>query len=555
MAAAVVPPIDDIMDSEPAWNQILQNFGLSARSRNRLTEDYTTARDLIISNIDQIKSVVSTQNKTYRNHATAAQRCYINTAQLNRVLAFYRWSIFAVKDAGAQYDIANVAIFDLNWINGHVDEYLLPDPEVTSQATPFAVTVPRFEGTNWHDVKTMIIALLATRIGNAGIPITYLVRETRLFWEDTEYMSNLQDRRVRTKLHQGITFDLDNTELFRILMNIFATTTLDSLVRAFQTTTNGLGAWRAILANVQGASYNTELKRQADATIEGAFFDPTKNFTFEKYFDKHVRCHELYHSAEAALPEWRKIDLFMKGVRCNDLQNDYRTLKDDPRYDTFTTFYNKLNENYRTMCSQGILKPVSVYKRKLSQMSSDRGRGSRSTRGRGARRRTGRGSQRDGRGRAYGRGPPRGRGRTGRGGRGGRQIDMSNVNMQCLPSNIDLNNLSFSDDQWYGFSHEQRDTITALRQLRNSGGGNNNYGGGNDDMSSLGGSAASGSRDARQIYQLVHLPPVPGGQPVAPPNGESGNNYQSNGSQSNGGARVSNSTRSSDAGSAFGRPT
>ena len=136
----------------------------------------------------------------------------------------------------------------------------------------------------------------------------------------------------------------------------------------------------------------------------------------------------------------------MKGIRCIELQNDFRTIRDDPRYDTFTKLYNKLNENYRTMIAQGILKPVSIFKRKISQVDSDQG-------GRGP------GGQYGG-----GRGRDRGRGSQGRG--ADRNINMSKVNMQCLPPNIDLNDLSFSDEQWYGFSDEQRDTVTALRRLR-----------------------------------------------------------------------------------------
>ena len=131
-------------------------------------------------------------------------------------------------------------------------------------------------------------------------------------WEDTDRLTNLHDRRVRTKTHEGGTFVKDNTEFLRILMAVFTSTTLNNAVKSFQATTNGLGAWNAILVNVQGGSYITELKRQGDAAIDGAFFDPSKNFTFEKYFDKHVRSHELHAEAGAVVPEWGKVDLFCK---------------------------------------------------------------------------------------------------------------------------------------------------------------------------------------------------------------------------------------------------
>ena len=78
----------NLMDSDLAWETILDNFGLSQRSITRFTEDYTVPSEIMASNPEQIKTVIDSQNKMYRSHITANQRCYINTAQLNRVLAF-----------------------------------------------------------------------------------------------------------------------------------------------------------------------------------------------------------------------------------------------------------------------------------------------------------------------------------------------------------------------------------------------------------------------------------------------------------------------------------
>ena len=91
---------------------------------------------------------------------------------------------------------------------------------------------------------------------------------------------------------------------------------------------------------------------QGDQVIENTFFDPNKNFTFEKYFDKHVKSHKLHAAAQPPVPEWRKIDLFMKNIKCNNLHNDYRNLKDSSLYQSFTAIHNKLNGNYRKMIQQ-----------------------------------------------------------------------------------------------------------------------------------------------------------------------------------------------------------
>ena len=100
------------------------------------------------SKVEQIKSVVNIQNKMYRSHATALHRCYISMAQLNRILAFYNWTVYAIKDSHSEYDENNAAEFDLAWINYIIDSYNMKDPDATPQSTAFSVIIPTFVGTN-----------------------------------------------------------------------------------------------------------------------------------------------------------------------------------------------------------------------------------------------------------------------------------------------------------------------------------------------------------------------------------------------------------------------
>lgn len=530
----------NIMDDVNSWDTILLGFGLSQRSTDRFMEDYNTPRDLMVSSVKQIKEVISQQNKIYREHSTANRRCYINAAQMNRIVAFHYWTTYAVKEAHALYDTTETPKFDRAWIDSISDNYSMKGLEPTSQSTTFSVVIPPFEGTNWYEVKAHIASLLATRIGMSGIPLSYLIRDTRQEWKDTEHIVSLQTRRTATKLHSGSSFDLDNGELYRILSNVFSSTTLEDVIRAQQKSQNGVTAWKKITDNVEGANYHSELKRQGDAVIENAFFDPTKNFSFERYFQAHVKSHEIHAAALDPVPEWRKINGFMKGVKCTQLQDDYRNIKDDTRFQNFTAFYNKMNENYRMLVEQKIIKPVSIFKRKISQLgtetdtTSGRGRGGRGGRngGRGRGRFNGRG--RGGRGRQTGRNSGRGRGRGyDRGQHGSYQADLS-----CLPNDIDHNNLTFTDERWYNeFTYEQRAAITALRASRNQNRNLNYVQRNYDDASSMGNSI-------RHVYEVNipqpsnSLPPVPSIIPQAPPNQSQNTNA---------------STNSTNAGSAFGR--
>ena len=97
------------MDSDQSFETNMTSFRITQRATNRLTEDYATENDLMASNVEQIKSVVNLQNKIYRSHATALHCCYINTEQLNCILAFYNWTVYAIKDSYAEYNENNFA--------------------------------------------------------------------------------------------------------------------------------------------------------------------------------------------------------------------------------------------------------------------------------------------------------------------------------------------------------------------------------------------------------------------------------------------------------------
>ena len=148
MAQAAGSQFADMMDSDQSFETILTSFGITQRATNRLTEDYVTANDLMASNVEHIKSVVNLQNKMYRRHATALHRCYINTAQLNRILEFYKWTVYAIKDTHAEYNEKNYTAFDLTWINSIIDSYNMKEPETTPQSTAFSVIIPTLDRTN-----------------------------------------------------------------------------------------------------------------------------------------------------------------------------------------------------------------------------------------------------------------------------------------------------------------------------------------------------------------------------------------------------------------------
>ena len=150
MAQAQQPQIN-IVDNDASFLTILQSFGLSQRSRQRFSEDYPTITDLMGSTKKQVEHVIANQNKIYRNHSTAGQRCYINQSQSSRILALRRFTIIAIKEGGAVYTANDVADFSLDWINGILEEYNQDDPAPTTPG-PLVVNVPKFKGRSRREV-------------------------------------------------------------------------------------------------------------------------------------------------------------------------------------------------------------------------------------------------------------------------------------------------------------------------------------------------------------------------------------------------------------------
>lgn len=184
MAQAQAAAQVDIIDDDASFLTILQAFGLAGRARQRFTEDFPNISERMSVTEEQAKSVISSQNKTFRFHATAGQRAYISQPHTSRILTLRRFAIIAIKEGGAQYTPNDVNTFDLAWINSIQDEYNQKDPNPTTPRT-LSVTIPKFVGTNWYEVKQQFMLALQTVYGQSGVLLLYLIRGSRVAWQDT----------------------------------------------------------------------------------------------------------------------------------------------------------------------------------------------------------------------------------------------------------------------------------------------------------------------------------------------------------------------------------
>ena len=94
---------------------------------------------------------------------------------------------------------------------------------------------------------------------------------------------------------------------------------------------------------------------------------------------------KIHAASLYSVSEWKETNDFMKGIDCTNLQVFYCGIKYDSTYQNFTAFYNKINESYRILIEQKIIKPVSIIimKIKYTNLGKDGNSGVRGGRGRG----------------------------------------------------------------------------------------------------------------------------------------------------------------------------
>ena len=139
----------------------------------------------------------------------------------------------------------------------------------------------------------------------------------------------------------------------------------------------------------------------------------------------------------------------MKVIKCTQLQDEYRGIKDDASYHNFTAFYNKMNENYRMLIAQKIIKPVSIFKSKINHMDSVNDGNNFGPGGCGRVLFGGiaHGGKSGVRGR--GRGRQGGHDGCGIGGYNGNKGKHRHVYLSLLLNDIELNNITFDDKKWH----------------------------------------------------------------------------------------------------------
>ena len=488
------------MNNKKAFESFLKDgIGLTEKKqREAITiHGFDTVQGMIDTSNEGIKevfSVITTENK---NAATKDK--VIIREQIKQRFYGARAEFLMRESCGADMSSALITAIDTDDVDNFVRKQNLwkEYKEAAKNMSLPNVSVPKLNKNNWKLFSQAIRELLTRQRGTHNIPLVYVIRDGTMNYDNR--FSSTEEQLIMCLNLSGGKYKSDNGSVWSLLAEHSVGTEAESIVNRFQSTRNGRGAWKDLIAHMESTSYNDNMKSSAMHKLTtSAYSGEKKNFGIVKYYQIHSEAHNDLVAAGEPLTDGMKITHFLQGLKDESAMNFAITTKSESGINTFEQFYNSFSAKLSTKLT--LTQPKTVNHRHISQVDTDTnpGRGSSGGRsGRGYRR----GGGRDGNGSRGGRGHGRGRGRSGgrnrynpTGGRGWRPRARE-----------------YSDEEWSQLSQEQRQHVHDLRHyIRES-----NSQGGRRQVHQV-------NQDDTTIPSQVGLPPPPSSSsiPPNPPNND-----------------------------------
>jgi hypothetical protein len=197
--------------------------------------------------------------------------------------------------------------------------------------------------------------LWALRGGLVGVtPLAYVVRPVAAVTMDqvgAEYDSIEQDL-YETSSQDGDHFTVDNGRVFVILKRIYADTPLYHLIKPFERTGDGRGAFLVLKNHFEGTAMIEERKHSAHNIIEQAFYTGKndKSYSLDDYINKHLEAHQELAELEQPVDEGYKISQFLKNIHDESLKLTVNMIRvhGGPLMTDFHLMVSKIQECHRT---------------------------------------------------------------------------------------------------------------------------------------------------------------------------------------------------------------
>jgi hypothetical protein len=175
--------------------------------------------------------------------------------------------------------------------------------------------------TKWRPWKESVDTYLHSRIGQASIPLAYIIREHDVAPPDAVYLTTHEEL-VNRAILVGPEFNTNNGIVYNLLQSLTLNGPAWSWISAYQCTRNGRAAWRALITYYEGDAMQMHSKQQCyDAITKANYQGPRRNFDFSSYVAIHQQAYQDLECLGEPVPEYKKVRDFVQGITDNQCSN------------------------------------------------------------------------------------------------------------------------------------------------------------------------------------------------------------------------------------------
>ena len=282
---------------------LFEELNLGNAERDRLWNDGIQAVGDMVDqygyDIKSFQTYLQNLNKTFATAANPADRVYLSPQvimQLCGALFYFNHCVNTL------YIIPDVTSADGTFLMENYDHFKTLSGESKDDEDDDDIDIPVLKGhENWVQWRDAFVAVLSNSYGARGIPIDYLVDDTKrnVTKANAAYQEydavNLEDEGLFTTMtiHFGPAFKSDNSKLWKRLKAALINTPPYNHISTFNKAKNGRGAWQSLLTAYEGSDFTERMRDSAFHALKKAHYrGETKSFGWEKYVQIHKESHK-----------------------------------------------------------------------------------------------------------------------------------------------------------------------------------------------------------------------------------------------------------------------
>ena len=247
--------ITDLYEDEELFRYVLDNaVGISqVQCRTKLVDDgFTSIRSIIRqhpNDVEGFKTYLLQLNKTFASSSDAALRVYYSPVVISRLLGVVHLYNQAVNTF---HSIPDPSYLDENYADDLAAIYNAFSEKSKAEKDEVEIDLPKLTGSsNWIDFKEKFKMKLSLKIGNRGIPLSYVIDTTPR--AVTRGNANLvevdrievddDDFNVSNATQFGSVYKRDNIAVWNMLKSHLLGTPVYNHIASCDRTSNGHRAW------------------------------------------------------------------------------------------------------------------------------------------------------------------------------------------------------------------------------------------------------------------------------------------------------------------------